>query len=226
MFAEMLLCAATLAVGEKPPATVPAAAVKKHDTPAVLKTPAEAPKPLAAKRAAGYSDVIQWRTASAHATEAAKSKEESVAADDKQEESEEVQLASYVEADPSKAGDGDAQKPTAKIELAAIERNVVDRTNEERARHGLPPLEIDPSLMETAREHARWMTLTQRMQHTRAAVAENIAMGQPDSHSVLQSWMASRGHRANILNAFHLKIGVGAFRTEGGTIFWCQQFGN
>jgi uncharacterized protein YkwD len=221
MFAQMLLCAVTLAAGENAPASTLAAnpaavpAVKKNEAPAPLKTPAQAPKPMPTKRAAAFGDAIQWRTASAHAAEAAK-----------KDEPEKAQLANYVEADQSKPGDGDAQKPTAKIDLAAIERNIVDRTNEERARHGLPPLEVDPSLMETAREHARWMTLAQRMQHTRVAVAENIAMGQPDSQSVLRTWMGSRGHRANILNAFHLKIGVGAFRTEGGTIYWCQQFGN
>jgi uncharacterized protein YkwD len=36
--------------------------------------------------------------------------------------------------------------------------------------------------------------------------------------------MNSSGHRANILNAAHRLIGAAAFRTEEGTIFWCQQF--
>jgi uncharacterized protein YkwD len=55
-------------------------------------------------------------------------------------------------------------------------------------------------------------------------VAENIAMGQPHSSDVVRSWMNSSGHRANILNGGHLRIGVAAYRTDNGTIFWCQQF--
>jgi uncharacterized protein YkwD len=36
--------------------------------------------------------------------------------------------------------------------------------------------------------------------------------------------MNSSGHRANILNPGHGRIGVAAYRTVAGTIFWCQQF--
>jgi uncharacterized protein YkwD len=110
------------------------------------------------------------------------------------------------------------------VKLRAIEANVVAYTNDERARYGLPPLRVDPELMETAREQAAWMTRSQRLVHTMRAVAENIAMGQPHSSDAVRSWMNSSGHRANILNAGHRLIGVAAFRTEGGTIFWCQQF--
>ena len=116
------------------------------------------------------------------------------------------------------------EKQVDGVKLLAIEANIVSYTNDERARYGLPPLQVDPQLMETAREHASWMTRSGRLVHTMQAVAENIAMGQPHSHDAVQSWMNSSGHRANILNAAHRLIGVAAFRTEGGTIFWCQQF--
>jgi uncharacterized protein YkwD len=62
------------------------------------------------------------------------------------------------------------------------------------------------------------------MVHTSAAVAENIAMGQRNSAEVLNAWMNSSGHRANILNPGHTRIGVAAYTTPGGTIYWCQQF--
>jgi uncharacterized protein YkwD len=62
------------------------------------------------------------------------------------------------------------------------------------------------------------------MVHTNRPVAENIAMGQPHSSDVVQAWMNSPGHRANILNFGHRRIGVAAFRSDGGAIFWCQQF--
>jgi uncharacterized protein YkwD len=110
------------------------------------------------------------------------------------------------------------------VKLRAIEANVVSYTNQERARYGLPPLQVDEKLMETAREHASWMTRTRNMVHTSRPVAENIAMGQPHSSDVVRAWMNSPGHRANILNSGNNRIGVAAFRTESGTIFWCQQF--
>jgi uncharacterized protein YkwD len=109
-------------------------------------------------------------------------------------------------------------------ELLAIEANVVSYTNTERAKYGLPPLEVDKQLMKTAREHCAWMTLNHIFQHTRRSVAENIAMGQPSSLDVVRSWMNSSGHRANILNPNHRHIGVSAYRTESGTIYWVQQF--
>ena len=90
--------------------------------------------------------------------------------------------------------------------------------------YGLPPLEVDADLMQSARQHATWMTLNCSLVHSNQPVAENIAMGQSSSEEVLQCWMNSSGHRANILNGGHRRIGVAAYRTPEGTIFWCQQF--
>jgi uncharacterized protein YkwD len=68
------------------------------------------------------------------------------------------------------------------------------------------------------------MTNRQSLRHTHAAVAENLAMGQRTSREVVRDWMNSPGHRANILNRRHRRIGVAAFITPRGTIYWCQQF--
>jgi uncharacterized protein YkwD len=117
-----------------------------------------------------------------------------------------------------------AEKEIDGVKLLAIEANVVSYTNEERARYGLQPFAVDKELMDTAREHCEWMTRNRSMVHTHRPVAENIAMGQPSSGDVVRAWMNSPGHRANILNPGNLHIGVAAFRTAEGTIFWCQQF--
>ena len=130
------------------------------------------------------------------------------------------QAAKPVTADPAEAPD----RVVDGVKLAAIEANIVSYTNQERARYGLPALEVDKELMDTAREHAAWMTRNHAMVHTSQPVAENIAMGQPHSSDVVQSWMNSSGHRANILNPNHRHIGVAAYRTASGVIFWCQQF--
>lgn len=116
------------------------------------------------------------------------------------------------------------QAPDQQLDLLAIEENIVYYTNLERERRGLRPLEIDSQLMETSRRHAAWMTNRQSLTHSHIGVGENIAVGQPTSEDVVHRWMNSRGHRANILNGSYTKIGVAAYQTESGRIYWCQQF--
>lgn len=110
------------------------------------------------------------------------------------------------------------------VELLDIERNIIEYTNAERVKYGLAAFKVDKELMETAREHARWMARNRSMVHTHRPVAENIAMGYPHSSNAVRGWMNSSGHRANILNRGHTRIGVAAYRSENGTIYWCQQF--
>jgi len=108
--------------------------------------------------------------------------------------------------------------------LSQLEKDVVRRTNAERVRRGLCSLEIDLTLMKNSRSHCSWMARTRRFVHSHMGCAENIARGQRSGASVLQSWMNSQGHRANILNPSHRRIGVAVYRTSGGDLFWCQQF--
>jgi uncharacterized protein YkwD len=126
--------------------------------------------------------------------------------------------------EPAKPHVGTPAAKKTDLELRQIEKNIVAYTNQERQRYGLPPLTIDPGLVESARRHAIWMTSNQTLQHTSQPVAENIAVGQPTSQDVVRSWMNSSGHRANILSGGHGRIGVAAYRTAQGTIYWCQQF--
>jgi len=57
-----------------------------------------------------------------------------------------------------------------------------------------------------------------------SAAAENIARGQRSPAEVVNSWMNSPGHRANILNPSFNQIGVGVARDNRGTLFWTQMF--
>lgn len=109
-------------------------------------------------------------------------------------------------------------------DLHEIEKQIIEQTNAQRARYGLPPLVVDRNLVQSARTHTAWMTNNRSLQHTSKPVAENIAMGQRTTGEAIGSWMNSAGHRANILNGGHKRIGVAAYRTPDGTIFWCQQF--
>src|ERR1700683_3371673 len=63
------------------------------------------------------------------------------------------------------------------LDLHAVEAQVVEHTNRQRARYGLRPLRVDFGLIRSARRHTQWMTRNHAMQHS-AGVPENIAMGQ------------------------------------------------
>jgi len=119
---------------------------------------------------------------------------------------------------------GTAPAPAAPVKIHATELQLVERTNVERARYGLPPLTLDPGLLHSARRHTAWMTRNRVLRHTSAPVAENIAMGQPSTAHAIQDWMRSPGHRANILNGSYTRIGVAGYRAPDGTVYWCQQF--
>ena len=56
--------------------------------------------------------------------------------------------------------------------------------------------------------------------HYRAA-GENIAQGQTSAQQVMNAWMNSSGHRANILNSSYTHIGVG-YISDGH--YWTQMF--
>lgn len=57
-----------------------------------------------------------------------------------------------------------------------------------------------------------------------SAAGENIAYGQPTPQAVMNAWMNSAGHRANILGASYTYIGVGAAKNSQGVIYWTQEF--
>ena len=53
---------------------------------------------------------------------------------------------------------------------------------------------------------------------------ENIAVGQPTPAAVMQAWINSPGHRANIERPQYRSIGVGVVRNSSGRINWTQIF--
>jgi uncharacterized YkwD family protein len=122
--------------------------------------------------------------------------------------------------------------------LNAFEKQVVDLTNQERAKYGLPPLKVDPKLSKMARDKAKDMHDKHYFDHNSPtygspfammhrygiqyrAAGENIAMGQPTPQEVVNDWMNSKGHRENILSKDFHYIGVGYVK-EGN--YWVQEF--
>ncbi|ALF11186.1 CAP domain-containing protein [Parageobacillus thermoglucosidasius] len=153
---------------------------------------------------------------------------------------------------PAANGQAPANKPAAQTPAAneskkaneneaglkAYEQQVVDLTNKERAKYGLPPLKVDAALSKVAREKSRDMAVNHYFSHNSptygspfemmkkfgisyTAAGENIAKGQRTPQEVVAAWMNSEGHRANILNKNYTHIGVGF--EENGYI-WTQQF--
>jgi len=138
---------------------------------------------------------------------------------------------------------GTAEVPTAQVsgdQAASYEAEVVSLTNDQRAAHGCPALRDDPRLRAAAIAHSVDMRVRDYFAHntpdgvtpwTRIEAqgysdpsAENIAMGQPTPQAVVEAWMNSAGHRANILNCSSKAIGVGVqFGPDGP--WWTQDFG-
>ena len=110
----------------------------------------------------------------------------------------------------------------------------VSLINGSRAAAGLPALETHGDLSAYARRHTSEMIAAGSIFHSSnsqlgsntagwSAMGENVGMG-PNPPLLHDAFMNSSGHRANILNRSHRRIGVAAYRTEKGTIYWCQQF--
>jgi uncharacterized YkwD family protein/spore coat assembly protein SafA len=122
----------------------------------------------------------------------------------------------------------------------SIESQVIQLTNQERAKNGLPPMTADWELSRVARYKAADMRDKNYFSHTSPtygspfdmikafgltyrSAAENIAAGQTTPASVVQSWMNSSGHRANILSS-NTRIGVGYAKGGSYGHYWVQMF--
>ncbi|MEV7386823.1 CAP domain-containing protein [Streptomyces sp. NPDC091215] len=130
--------------------------------------------------------------------------------------------------------------PATVSEAAAAEAEVLKLVNEERAKVGCSALSADSSLTDLAEGFSADMAARNFFDHTdpdgktpwdRAAAAgisnlggENIARGQATAAAVMDAWMNSEGHRANILNCDFKTLGVGVHFGTGGP-WWTQDFG-
>jgi uncharacterized protein YkwD len=56
-------------------------------------------------------------------------------------------------------------------------------------------------------------------------IAENVALGYPSAEAVVEGWMNSPGHRANILNPGVVETGIGIARSSAGGVYYAQVFG-
>ena len=128
--------------------------------------------------------------------------------------------------------------PQQDSSVLAFEKEVIRLVNEERAEYGLKALSENWQLSRVARYKSQDMADNHYFSHTsptygspfqmiRAfgltfrSAGENIAYGQRTPQAVVNAWMRSSGHRANILNASYTQIGVG-YVSDGH--YWTQMF--
>ncbi|MER6344308.1 CAP domain-containing protein [Streptomyces sp. NPDC001595] len=123
---------------------------------------------------------------------------------------------------------------------SAAEAEVLQLVNEERAKAGCRPVAANSALSKLARDFSEDMAARDFFDHTdpggatpwdraeKAGISdlggENIARGQSDAAAVMEAWMNSPGHRANILNCEFTTLGVGVHFGPGGP-WWTQDFG-
>ena len=129
--------------------------------------------------------------------------------------------------------------------LDKITRKVVRLTNRERKRKGIDKLSFNSKLQKAAQSHADDMDRTGRylahdssdgrvlrdridaVDYDWSYISENAAVGQASPKAVVQAWMNSPGHRANMLDPEIQEIGVGyAIDDVSGTPYWVQNFGS
>ncbi len=118
-------------------------------------------------------------------------------------------------------------------------QQVVDLVNIERAKEGLSALTIDQNVVKAAMTRATeiqtkfahvrpngsgFVTALKENGVTYRGAGENIAWGQKTPEEVVTAWMNSPGHRANIMNANYVHIGVGNLQNSAGTQYWTQLF--
>ena len=128
------------------------------------------------------------------------------------------------------------QPPAAAPAATPISR-VIDLTNDARAGAGLAPVAENAQADAAAAGHSNDQAAYDTMSHTgsngstcgqrltAAGVAwrtwgENVAAGQTSADQVVQAWLNSAGHRANILNPAFTGIGVGVTASADGTLYW------
>lgn len=123
----------------------------------------------------------------------------------------------------------------------SIENDVIQLVNQVRTKDGLPPLTANWELSRVARYKAMDMRDNHYFSHTSpiygnpftmiksfgisfSVAEENIAAGQATPQAVVQAWMNSPGHRANILSTTCTQIGVGYAQGGSYHYYWSQMF--
>jgi uncharacterized protein YkwD len=145
------------------------------------------------------------------------------------------------------AATGQYVAPTTRAVLAggqedsSFEEQVLTLINKERAKAGLTAVVHNPLLDQAAEKHAIHMSQVNSMAHDgigdgdpgervraegfRNSWGENVAVGQRTPEQVVAEWMASPGHKRNIMDPNFKQSGIAQTQAADGRLYWAQEFG-
>lgn len=135
----------------------------------------------------------------------------------------------------------DNQEETTERGETSQAQEVLKLVNQERQKQGLKALTLNTKLTSVANMKAKDMADKNYFSHTSptygspfqmlqnygvtyTSAGENIAAGQRTSQEVMNSWLNSSGHRANILNKDYTQLGVGYHKGGSYGTYWVQLF--
>lgn len=127
-------------------------------------------------------------------------------------------------------------------DASSIQSEVLRLVNIERSKEGLSSLKLSNELSSVATKKSQDMADNNYFSHTSptygspfdmmkqfginyTSAGENIAQGYNSAEAVMNGWMNSPGHKANILSSNFGTLGVG-YVNKGGTTYWTQMFTN
>lgn len=131
--------------------------------------------------------------------------------------------------------------PTPDATLFSLREEVLQQTNLQRKKQKLPPLQFREDLNQIANAKAVDIAVKKYFSHISPTygspfnllrqlgipyhyAGENIAKGQLSAEEVLHDWMASSGHRKNILSRYYTRIGIGVYPINPTNFVWTQLF--
>ncbi|MEV0645241.1 CAP domain-containing protein [Phytomonospora sp. NPDC050363] len=147
--------------------------------------------------------------------------------------------------DTGSEGEDEDDPPPPDEDLSEAEQlaaEAVRLTNVERENAGCAAVKVNKNLTAAALGHSRDMADNDYFDHNSQdgrtpwdrsreagydnAIGENIAAGYTSAAAVIEGWMNSEGHRANLLNCDAKAIGLGVASRDGGQLYWTQMFGS
>lgn len=155
--------------------------------------------------------------------------------------SDKVKSSKIVNGSNDNVGTDQDNSSTTTSSNAAFTKEVLRLVNIERAKEGLSQLTTNSTLEKAA--YIRSQEIKKSFSHTRPngssfssilkelnisyqAAGENIAYGQRTPEAVVNAWMNSSGHRANIMSKNFNKLGVGCYIDSNNVVYWTQIFTN
>ncbi|MFI5491043.1 CAP domain-containing protein [Actinoplanes sp. NPDC051859] len=130
----------------------------------------------------------------------------------------------------------------ATVSPTTLQTQVVTLSNQARVKAGCKALKVNAALLWAARGHSKYMATTGRFSHTgarnstftararaagyTAARSENIAWGYRTAREVVNAWLKSPGHRANLLDCGAKTMAVGVVYAANGAPYYTQEFGS